>query len=114
MQQKSTGPGTAPVFGRVLLCTIFFGLTLSAELGSAQEGPPFFEFKDRCVPYQLTDEFMWLNGINPNRVLGGAGPPPPGGGFVAGPGGGNIQDLDENGNPRLAFTTACRVSAEAR
>ena len=99
MQQKSTGPGTAPVFGRVLLCTIFFGLTLSAELGSAQEGPPFFEFKDRCVPYQLTDEFMWLNGINPNRVLGGAGPPPPGGGFVAGPGGGNIQDLDENGNP---------------
>jgi hypothetical protein len=63
------------------------------------DGAPDFVFNDRCVPYQLTDEFMLANGINPDRILGGAGPaqggppgPPPS------PGGGNLQDVDEIGN----------------
>jgi len=61
--------------------------------GSAWEPPPAFTFKDRCVPHQLTDAFMLANGIDPDRILGGAGPG--GGGGPPGPptpGGGNIED----------------------
>lgn len=68
--------------------------------GFAWEPPPEFVFKDRCVPHQLTDAFMLANGIDPDRILGGAGPG--GGGGPPGPptpGGGNIQDLDEFGDP---------------
>ena len=65
----------------------------------ADDGPPPFIFKDRCVPHQLTDAAMLANGIDPTRILGGAGPGGGGGPPPTGPGGGNIQDLDEFEQP---------------
>jgi hypothetical protein len=77
-------------------------LLVALSLGNfaqADDGPPEFVFNDRCVPHQLTDEFMLANGIDPTRILGGAGPGDGGGPPPTGAGGGNIQDLDEFGEP---------------
>jgi hypothetical protein len=92
--------------GQAAVLTFAVGLVATATLtapatgyAAGEDGPPPFVFSDRCVPYQLTDEQMLLNGIDPTRIIGGAGPGaggPPGGG---GPGGGNLQDLDGAGNP---------------
>ena len=32
-------------------------------------GPPPFTFNDRCVPYEITDEFMRANGVDPDKIL---------------------------------------------
>jgi hypothetical protein len=90
--------GPIAVFSMLSIATTVL-VTVPTDTAIADDGPPPFVFKDRCVPYQLTDAFMLANGIDPDRILGGAGPGaggPPGGG---GPGGGNIQDLDGLGNP---------------
>jgi hypothetical protein len=82
----------------VLLVCLTTALIGSIPISTFADEAPEFVFKDRCVPYQLTDEQMLLNGIDPDRILGGAGPGggPPG---PPTPGGGNFQDLDEHGNP---------------
>ena len=60
---------------------------LLGNVVQADDGPPPFVFKDRCVPHQLTDAAMLANGIDPTRILGGAGPGGGGGPPPAGPGG---------------------------
>jgi len=83
---------------KMLVATLLMALPLG-NIALAVEGPPEFVFKDRCVPHQLTDAFLLANGINPDRILGGAGPGGGGGPPPTGAGGGNIQDLDEFGEP---------------
>ena len=89
---KTTLSGKTASFVLAGLLAIALGAIPASSF--ADDGAPPFTFKDRCVPYQLTDEQMLLNGIDPDRILGGADS---GGG--GGPGGNNIQDLDEFGNP---------------
>ena len=89
---------------KMLLTKMLSGAALLAALtlgsiAQADDGPPEFVFNDRCIPHQLTDAFMLANGINPDRILGGAGPGGGGGPPPTGAGGGNIQDLDEYGEP---------------
>jgi hypothetical protein len=95
---KIVTTGQAAIFylaGLAVMTMVAIPATGFAEVSD----PPTFLFKDRCVPYQLTDAFMLANGIDPDRIIGGAGPGGGGGGPQTGPGGGNIQDLDEYGNP---------------
>ncbi len=71
-------------------------------------GPPPFVFNERCVPYEITDEFMLANGVDPTMILttfGADEPPDDGtGNGEDGPGGGGTPapwtwDLDAEGNP---------------
>jgi hypothetical protein len=92
---KTLLTGTAAAFYLLSVAAVTVAVP---AIGLADDGPPPFLFKDRCVPYQLTDEQMLLNGIEPTRIIGGAGPG--GGGGPPGPpqpGGGNIQDFEVDG-----------------
>jgi hypothetical protein len=92
--------GQAAIFYLASLAAVVMVAIPATGFAAGEDGPPPFTFKDRCVPHQLTDAAMYANGIDPTRILGGAGPG--GGGGPPGPpepGGGNIQDLDEFDNP---------------
>jgi hypothetical protein len=81
---------------KMMLTKIISGAAMLVVLSlgnfARADGPPEFVFNDRCVPHQLTDAAMLANGINPDRILGGAGPGGGGGPPPTGPGGGNIED----------------------
>jgi hypothetical protein len=87
---KKVLTGQAAIFYLASLAAVV--MVAIPATGFAGDPPPFV-FKDRCVPHQLTDAAMYANGIDPTRILGGAGPG--GGGGPPGPpepGGGNIED----------------------
>jgi hypothetical protein len=80
---------TKIISGAAILVVLSLG-----NIAQADDGPPPFVFKDRCVPHQLTDAAMYANGIDPTRILGGAGPGGGGGPPPTGAGGGNIEDAE--------------------
>jgi hypothetical protein len=81
---------------KMMLTKIISGAAMLVALSlgnfAQADGPPEFVFNDRCVPHQLTDAAMLANGIDPDRILGGAGPGGGGGPPPTGAGGGNIED----------------------
>ena len=85
---------------KMMLTKIISGAAMLAALSlgnfAQADGPPEFVFNDRCVPHQLTDAAMLANGIDPTRILGGAGPGGGGGPPPTGPGGGNIQSCKKS------------------
>jgi hypothetical protein len=95
---------------QVSLILVALGLApLSAMSRDAYEEPPHWEFNDRCVPYELTDEFMLANGVDPDKIISAfvqdgekADPDDPT--DVSGTGNNGsvspwIEDLDEFGEP---------------
>jgi len=83
---------------KMMLTKIISGAAMLVALSlgnfAQADGPPEFVFNDRCVPHQLTDAAMLANGIDPTRILGGAGPGGGGGPPPTGAGGGNIEDAE--------------------
>jgi hypothetical protein len=76
---KTTLSGKTALFVLAGLLAIALGAIPATSF--AGDGAPEFVFNDRCVPYQLTDEQMLLNGIDPTKILTtfGGTPNPTGG-----------------------------------
>jgi len=46
-------------------------LLVALSVGSSAwaAGPPPFTFNDRCVPYEVDDDFMLANGVDPTKII---------------------------------------------
>jgi len=108
----------------ILLVCLTTALIGSIPVSAFADEAPEFTFKDRCVPYQLTDEQMLLNGIDPDRILGGAdgGGGGPGGKFTDDAAGRRafeiadhfvIYEMVQNGPPELAANPSVPVQSIA-
>ena len=85
-------------------CMLVVMVALVPAAGLAQQKPweaaPFV-FKDRCVPYEITPEFMRISGVDPDMILSsfpGDVPPDDGTGNGGTPAPWTW-DLDDDGNP---------------
>jgi len=87
----------APVTRSALPCLALLILVAIPVTGFADDGPPPFTFKDRCVPYEVDHDFMSANGVDPTKILTTFGGPVP-----EDPTAGNAPwtaDFDGDGNP---------------
>ena len=55
-----------PAVFTLIVCAV---LPQPVLAGDAYEEPPPFVFNDRCVPYEVTDEFFLANGVDPDKII---------------------------------------------